>query len=153
MKKKYKIFAFISVVSVLLLDIFINKAYAIDGDSYTNYENYTKVWCGNLHGIPSALPKIISIVYLLIQILIPIVLVILGSIDLFKAVAASKEDEIKKAQGMFFKRLISAVLVFFVLAVVKIVIGLASDDKNKSQNIVDCIDCFIRDNDSCRPEY
>lgn len=60
----------------------------------------------------------------LLQIGIPIVLIILGMIDLGKAVIASKEDEIKKAQGMLIKRLIYAIAVFFVVTIVTLVFGI-----------------------------
>lgn len=60
----------------------------------------------------------------LLQIGIPIVLIVLGMIDLGKAVIASKEDEIKKAQGMLIKRLIYAIAVFFVVTIVTVVFGI-----------------------------
>ena len=60
----------------------------------------------------------------IIQIGIPIILIILGMLDLGKAVVAGKEDEIKKNQQMLVKRAISAVAVFFVVTLVTLVFGL-----------------------------
>lgn len=79
----------------------------------------------------------------LIQIGIPIVLILLGMIDLGKAVIASKEDEIKKAQGMLIKRLIYAVAVFFVTTIVVLVFGIfvssgASNDIEGTQDWSTC---------------
>ena len=79
----------------------------------------------------------------LIQIGIPIVLILLGMIDLGKAVIASKEDEIKKAQGMLIKRLIYAVAVFFVTSIVVLVLGIfvssgASNDIEGTQDWSTC---------------
>ncbi len=79
----------------------------------------------------------------LIQIGIPIILILLGMIDLGKAVIASKEDEIKKAQGMLIKRLIYAVAVFFVTTIVVLVFGIfvnsgASEDIEGTQDWRDC---------------
>ena len=65
--------------------------------------------------------------------------------DLGKAVIAQKEDEIKKGQALFFKRLIAAILVFFVVTIVKLVVGFAAD----REDAVDCIDCFIRGGNNC----
>ena len=62
----------------------------------------------------------------LIQIGIPIILIILGMLDLGKAVMASKEDEIKNAQKMLIKRCIYAVAIFFVVLIVNLVFGLLS---------------------------
>ncbi len=60
----------------------------------------------------------------LIQIGIPIILIVLGTIDLGKAVIASKEDEIKNAQKMLIKRCIYAAAVFFVVTLVSLVFNL-----------------------------
>ena len=49
---------------------------------------------------------------------VPILLIILGSIDLAKAVISSKDDEMKKAQGLLIKRIIYALAVFFVVTLV-----------------------------------
>lgn len=60
----------------------------------------------------------------LLQIGIPILLIVFGMLDLGKAVIASKEDEIKKAQGILIKRIIYAVAVFFVVTIVVLVFNL-----------------------------
>lgn len=54
---------------------------------------------------------------------IPIALIILGMVDLGKAVIASKDDEVKKAQKAFGRRVLYAVLVFLVVWVVTIIFG------------------------------
>lgn len=68
----------------------------------------------------------------LIQIGIPIILIVLGTIDLGKAVIASKEDEIKNAQKMLVKRCIYAAAVFFVVTLVTIVFGFLNKANNPS---------------------
>ena len=79
----------------------------------------------------------------LIQIGIPILLIVLGTIDLGKAVIASKEDEIKNAQKMLIKRAIYAVAVFFVVTIVTLVFSLFSstgdaDLENTANSWTDC---------------
>jgi hypothetical protein len=59
----------------------------------------------------------------LIQILIPIGLIIWGTIDLGKAVIAGDEKEIKANQQTLLKRVIAAILVFFVVVIVGFVMG------------------------------
>lgn len=104
------------------------------------------VTCGGTE-IPDKLAYIISMIIKLIQFGVPLLLIIFGMLDLGKAVIASKEDEIKKGQQMFIKRLIAAVIVFFVVAVVKLVVTLASGDDMKEANgensIINCIDDII----------
>lgn len=57
----------------------------------------------------------------IIQLGVPIVIIVLGSIDLFKAVIASKEDEIKSAQKMLIKRIIYGIVIFFLVTIVTLV--------------------------------
>ena len=78
--------------------------------------------------IPEEVTGLIANVVNLIQIVIPIILVVLGMLDLGKAVASQKEDEIKKAQSMLVKRLIYGALVYLIVFIVGFVIELVSGD-------------------------
>ncbi len=66
-------------------------------------------------------------VFPLIQIGIPIVLIVLGSIDLGKAVISSDEKEVKAAQSRLIKRCIYAVLIFFIVTLVTLIMNLVAD--------------------------
>ena len=61
----------------------------------------------------------------IVKIAIPIILIVMGMIDLAKAVIASKEDEMKKAQKTFINRLILGVAFFFIPVLVNIIMWLA----------------------------
>lgn len=100
-----------------------------------------KVSCGNITDIPKKIPELTSYAVTIVQIAIPVILVIMGSMDLFKGITAQKEDEIKKGQQIFVKRLIVAALIFFIVVVVKLLISVI--DGSSNDNISDCIDCFI----------
>lgn len=63
-------------------------------------------------------------VFPIIQIGIPILLILMGSIDLGKAVLSSDDKEIKGATSKLIKRAISAVAVFFVTTIVSLLMGL-----------------------------
>ncbi|MBQ9853717.1 MAG: hypothetical protein IJO57_01635 [Bacilli bacterium] len=78
----------------------------------------------------------------LIQFAVPIVIIILGSIDLFKAVIASKEDEIKAAQKLLIKRVIYGVAIFFIVAIVQLVFNTLSSSGSGaySNTWVECWD-------------
>lgn len=135
MKKKIMLIIF----TVFSLIMCINTVYA--DETYNNYDvTSSTVSCGPIDKIPSILPKTVSVIYTIILIAVPVILVILGMIDMLKAITASKEDELNKAKNMFVKRLISALLIFFVLAVVKLVIAPFADD---SDGIFNCVECFI----------
>ena len=95
--------------------------------------------------IPEKLVYIIHMIIKLIQFGVPLLLIIFGMLDLGKAVIASKEDEIKKGTQLFIKRLIAAVIVFFVVAVVELVVNLAAGDAD-GESITDCIKTIINYN-------
>ena len=76
--------------------------------------------------------RILKTIFTLLQWAIPIVLILFGTIDLGKAVIASKEDEMKKAQQTLIKRVIYAVVIFFLFTIVSLVMRLVGDSQVKS---------------------
>ena len=73
----------------------------------------------NLLGIIGVLRKVLTI----LQIGIPIILLLFGTIDLGKAVMAGDEKEIKSATSTLIKRAVAAVAVFLLFMVVSVVTG------------------------------
>lgn len=118
----------------------------------TDYDSsYGKcVSCGNgsLKDIPAALPQFIRNIVLTLQLLTPIVLIGLGIYDFIKAVISSDEKIMKESQNRFIKRIIAAILIFMVVAIVKFVFALIP-----GESTLGCIPCFISDSDSCGEEY
>lgn len=102
--------------------------------------------------IDSKITNAVHLIILIIQVAVPVLLVIFGSIDFVKAIVQSKEDEIKKGQQTFIKRLIAGILVFFVIAIVKLIVSFAAEGNDKN-TIVDCVNCFLSgasDDGSCK---
>lgn len=71
--------------------------------------------------------KFVGAVITVIKIIVPIILVVMGSIDLAKAVMAQKEDEIKKAYTSLLKRVMVGIVIFFLPSIVAMVIGLVTN--------------------------
>ena len=111
-------------------------------------EDDNKYSCGNgmVTGIPQRIPKFGRFLYNFLQFLVPIVLVLLGTIDLVKSVIGAKEDDIKKNQLIFVKRLASAILIFFTFAIIKLILSVVSED---SAPIIQCVDCIMRNSANC----
>lgn len=107
--------------------------------------------CGGTNLIFSGtFPYVVSTIVTVIKIAVPILLIIFGMLDLGKAVVAAKEDEIKKGQHTFIKRAIAAIIVFFVIQIVQIIVRFVSG--NSDDNIIQCFNCFIHgtaESDSC----
>ena len=74
--------------------------------------------------------KWIKDIFFLIQIIVPIMLLVLGSIDFIRAVAAQKDDDMKKVQSTFIKRLIIAVAIFLMPAILNLIFSFLTDTFN-----------------------
>ena len=101
--------------------------------------------------VDQKIPDTVSLIIKVIRIAVPVLLVIFGSLDLLKGVIAGKDDEIKKGQQMFIKRLIAGALVFFVFIIVQFVISLVADS-DENAKVMKCAKCFINGGEeSCNP--
>ena len=70
--------------------------------------------------------KVIKTVFNIIQFVIPIALILFGTIDLGKAVISSDDKEVKAAQSRLIKRCIYAAAVFFVVLLVTVVMNIVA---------------------------
>ncbi len=104
------------------------------------------VSCGGIKNIPSKVPELSSSLISVVQVVVPVLLVVFGSIDLAKAVMGQKEDEIKKGQQTLIKRIIMGMLVFLVIALVKLLLNLAVENTSTRESIISCVNCFISNN-------
>ena len=76
----------------------------------------------------SVIGKVISI----IQIVVPILLVIIAIVDLLKAVVSQDDNNTSKTMAKLIKRIISAVIIFFIIAIVRLVCNIAGKDVDAS---------------------
>ena len=99
-------------------------------------------------GIPGDLVNIVHYIYIAIQVVVPVLLIIFGMVQLGMALTSQKEDEIKKAQSGFFKKLIVAAIVFLVFSIVRFVFYFANSDTN-NKTIWGCVNSLL--NGECGP--
>ncbi|MDD6878625.1 MAG: hypothetical protein PUD59_00120 [bacterium] len=96
--------------------------------------------CGGLGVVVSFIKKG---VFPVIWIGIPILLILMGTLDLGKAVVSNDEKEIKGATSKLIKRAIMAVAVFFVTTLVYAVLGwVAPSTENNVQGAIDYKKCW-----------
>ena len=81
--------------------------------------------------------KIVGILYWGIMVAVPIILIIIGMMDMAKAVAEKSEDDIKKAQNKLVKRAIAAVIVFLIGVIVSVIMNLVGHNEYKT-----CMECI-----------
>lgn len=130
---KYKKYSYI-VVLILMLVVGVNRTYAVETTINTQKENNNivlmadtttnqSVTCEGLFGDkddPESINYLIHEILMYPKIIVPILVIILGMLDLGKAVIASKPDEMKKAQNTFIKRVLIGLVIFFVPVVLDI---------------------------------
>lgn len=90
-------------------------------------------WCTELESVFTLFGYVVNIAY----VFTPIILIVTGAITLIKALM-NNESAIKKAQDVMIKKTISAVCVFVVMTLVRVVIKTVADDAWEN-----CANCFI----------
>ena len=92
--------------------------------------------------------QILGYVVNVIKIVIPLVLIILGMLDLGKAVVANDDKQINKSVTTLVKRFIAAVVMFFIptiiSAIFNMVLGINLKEEGSDSNI--CIQCVVNVN-------
>ena len=95
------------------------------------------------HGLLFLVKIIRRGVFPILQIGIPIILIVLGTLDLAKAVIASDEKQVKEAQSKLIKRCIYAVAVFFIVTIVNVVLSMVATTAGESATgITDWRNCW-----------
>lgn len=137
------------IVLLLILVVMLIFIPGVSAEERIEYykETLSYVTCGDAYDIPSDAPRIISLVIKFFKYAAPIALIISSMITLAKAMAAGKEDEMNKAKSSLIRRMIAAVLAFFVVSIVQLVLSIAADGEQQANNIEACLDCFV--NNDC----
>lgn len=86
--------------------------------------------------------RLIGIIINISKIVIPIIIIILATLDLGKAVMAGDDKEIKEAQKMLIKRIIYGVVIFFVTTLVQAVFNLVGGNESNDSSI--CWTCATK---------
>ncbi|MBR5662910.1 MAG: hypothetical protein IKX00_04635 [Bacilli bacterium] len=95
--------------------------------------------------------KIIHIIITIAKILVPILLIIYGSIDYGKAAFADNQDAIEKTTQLFIKKIIIGLVIFLIPTIINSIISFAQSDKDRTASNGDfkkCALCFAGD-DAC----
>ena len=82
-------------------------------------------------------------IVLIVKIAIPIILIGLGIMDLFKAVTSAKDDEIKKSLRGFAMRCVAGVAIFFLPTIISVVFGMISSWADLKGEFNACQKCIL----------
>ncbi len=94
------------------------------------------------------------------RILVPIVIILFGVIDLYKAVTGAKEDEIKKSFRSILVRVIAGILVFLLPGLVQFFFNMLNEWSDYKIDVCCCTECLLNkdcnvnscSSDSCKIE-
>ncbi len=93
-------------------------------------------------GVLSAF-RFIGYLLMVVKIAVPIILIIMGSLDFSKAIMNSSQDAVKKATNMFATRIITGVAIFLLPTVINFVFNLLPESEN---NFKKCNTCLFKPN-------
>lgn len=96
------------------------------------------IQCGNTT-IPAIFVTLISLIYFAIRVAVPVLLILAAMVDLGKAIVAKKEEDVKKAKDLVFKKILLAVVVFLIPYLVELLLRILTGDGY----ILDCVKKLI----------
>ncbi len=88
--------------------------------------------------------QIVGYIVFIIRILVPLVIIGMGAIDLFKVVTAGKDGELPKAIKSIIMRLLSGIIIFYVPIIIEFAFSLVDDWVNGYENSYEeCFTCVL----------
>lgn len=135
MKKKF--WLVLLVISILFVSISVNaKEVNLNILAYDSATDCTGYF-GNLNDENSLLHLLVYNVFRPIQMLVPVILLVMTTIDFSKVVFTDSKDGMSKAKSNFIKRAIIAVVIFFIPYLLQLLFSLIDNEAIKS-----CMDNF-----------
>jgi hypothetical protein len=148
MKKKY--FKIFIVFIALFMFLAIPKVSAADDKDFIKTTKYVACGDGIIKKMPSQIPDFTKRLYDLAMVVTPIILIVMGTIDLTKGIMSGKEEEMKKGRETFIKRLIVGLIVFLVALITKFAVSVVAGNNSNYVRIIGCLDCFLEGSSSCK---
>ena len=98
--------------------------------------------------------QVIGYIIVIIKILVPIILIVLGSIDLGKASISQDEKALKDAVTKFCKRILIGLIIFFIPTILDFFLSLVSGVSDIADKFRPCTECVLNPDDpsKCSPK-
>lgn len=90
--------------------------------------------------------QLVGTILLIFKIVIPLILIILGMVDLGKAVVAQDDKEVGKSAKKFAVRIVSAVIIFFIPTIIGFILTLVrsfTDNTDLQKDYDICRTCLV----------
>ena len=86
-----------------------------------------------------------------VKIIVPIIIIVMGSIDVFKAVTSNKSDEISKSVKTLVIRVIAGIIIFFIPTFINFIVKFVSGGEEiyseEHGTFLDCTHCMLNPTD------
>jgi len=126
-KNKKMLFIYTMFISLISTSVFASECFV----------------CGNTY-FPLGVSTLIRNIFNLIKLLVPVIIIIMGMIDLFKAVVASDEKKMSEAMPKLVRKLISGIMIFIILSIVQFVFkNVLNNNGLFTDSMMDCVNYFI----------
>ena len=102
-------------------------------------DNYTKSYCTGLRGTLRIVGEVVNV----IRVIVPLVIIVLAFVDLFKAVTAGKDVNVFKSLKSIVTRLIIGVLIFFIPAILEFGFSLIDEWTDYETSYQECVSCIL----------
>ena len=93
--------------------------------------------------------QIVGYAIMIIKIIVPLVLIILGMIDFFKAIMDSDAKAISKTAASLLKKFIIAIVIFFIPTIINVFFNFIGGFSEVQDDYLNCVDCLTSPNDKC----
>lgn len=87
--------------------------------------------------------KIVGTGITIIKIVIPLLLIILGSVDFGKAVIANDDKAIQSSASALLRRTVAGVIIFFIPTVINAVFSLVNTESLENDDFKKCTECLL----------
>ncbi|MBO4245614.1 MAG: hypothetical protein J5892_02590 [Bacilli bacterium] len=111
-------------------------------------ETSSIAFCASTSGVLKVF-KLVGYAIIIIRILVPIALIIYGSIEMFKVVMSGKEEAMSTAISNLFKKFIAALIIFIVPTVVNFAVSLVGNAIQKNDDYFKNCNTCIFNPDKC----
>ena len=97
--------------------------------------------------------QVIGYILLIIKIIVPLILIILGSIDFAKAALSGDDKSTKDAAVQFGKRVLIGLIIFFIPTIIDFFLSLVKGTSEVAAKYENCTNCILNPNNSskCSP--
>lgn len=130
----------LSCDSTVAIEAYINSGSKKNPTDYKPQEDVIADFCTET----SRAWRVFGYLITALKILIPVIIIVMGSLDLGKAVVANSEDEMKKATQVLIKRIIAGIVIFFIPTIINLVLKLASNYVGVVSSGSGCIECVSK---------